>query len=382
MRIVYLYTALTTMGGADRIIIQKANYLADNMGYDIYIITDSQNNHPIIYPLSSKVKHIDLNINFGKLYRHGLLIRGYYYFALMHTYKKRLFSLLKMLKADIVISTMGRDIDFLTQLKDGSKKIGEAHTTRVNLRNVQRFLDGNVIHIFIGKQLKLRIEKTIRELNAFVVLNEHEKKAWSDIKPAIVIPNSLPFYPNVPGTLTIRRAICVGRLEWEKGIDRLIDIWQRVHTKHPDWILDIYGEGTLREQLQNEIIAQNSETYIHLKGTCSNITTEYFKSSILILTSRYEGFPMVLLEAMACGIPCIAYNCPFGPQSIITNAQDGFLIDENDKDEMIEKINYLIENEQIRKELGKNARKSIQKYSQENIMKRWNDLFKSLINES
>lgn len=382
MRIVYLYTALTTMGGADRIIIQKANYLADNMGYDIYIITDSQNNHPIIYPLSSKVRHIDLNINFDKLYRHGLFIRGYYYFALMHTYKKRLYSLLNTLKADIVISTMGRDIDFLTQLKDGSKKIGEAHTTRVNLRNVQRFLDGNAIRIFIGKQLKLRIEKTIRELNAFVVLNEHEKNAWSDIKSAIVIPNSLPFYPNIPGTLTARRAICVGRLEWEKGIDRLIDVWQRVHTKHPDWILDIYGEGTLREQLQNEIIAQNSETYIHLKGTCSNITTEYLNSSILILTSRYEGFPMVLLEAMACGIPCIAYNCPFGPQSIITNAQDGFLIDENDKDKMIEKISYLIENEQIRKEIGKNARKSIQKYSQENIMKKWNDLFNSLINES
>lgn len=370
------------MGGADRIIIQKANYLADNMGYDIYIITDSQNNHPIIYPLSSKVRHIDLNINFDKLYRHGLFIRGYYYFALMHTYKKRLYSLLNTLKADIVISTMGRDIDFLTQLKDGSKKIGEAHTTRVNLRNVQRFLDGNAIRIFIGKQLKLRIEKTIRELNAFVVLNEHEKNAWSDIKSAIVIPNSLPFYPNIPGTLTARRAICVGRLEWEKGIDRLIDVWQRVHTKHPDWILDIYGEGTLREQLQNEIIAQNSETYIHLKGTCSNITTEYLNSSILILTSRYEGFPMVLLEAMACGIPCIAYNCPFGPQSIITNAQDGFLIDENDKDKMIEKISYLIENEQIRKEIGKNARKSIQKYSQKNIMKKWNDLFNSLINES
>ena len=134
MKIVYLYTSLTTVGGADRIVIQKANYLADVMGHEVYVITDSQAGRAVIFPLSPKVKHIDLDINFDRQYRHGLLLRSLCYFMLMFVYRKKLGRLLEHIKADIVISTLGRDIDFLTQLNDGSRKVGEAHTTRMNLR--------------------------------------------------------------------------------------------------------------------------------------------------------------------------------------------------------------------------------------------------------
>lgn len=378
MKIIYLYPSLTTLGGADRMIIQKANYLAEQLNHEVYIITDSQENASFVYPLSSQVHHIDTKINFNRQYKYKFIIRILFYRYLVQKYKRAIIQLLKKIQPDIVISTLSRESDFITHLNDGSKKIGEAHTTRINLRNIQGLLNGEVIHRFVGKRLKHKIEKTIRELDAFVVLNEYEQKAWSDIKSAIIIPNSLPFYPIMPAPLSARRAICVGRLEWEKGIDRLIDVWQAVHVKYPDWILDIYGEGTWQEKLQREIVHQKAETYIHLKGTCSDIVSEYLGSSILVLTSRYEGFPMVLLEAMACGVPCVAYNCPFGPQSIITDAENGFLVDEGDKEQMVEKIGLLIEDEQKRKEFGNNARKSVQKYSQENIMKEWNDLFNSV----
>lgn len=382
MKIIYLYPSLTTLGGADRMIIQKANYLADRLGYEVYIITDSQGDSPYIYALSDNVHHIDTRINFNRQYRYPFIIRILYYWYMAGKYKKAVSKLLDEIRPDIVVSTLGRESDFITQLKDGSRKIGEAHTTRVNLRNVQGLLHRGVMHKVVGRRLKKNIEKTISELDAFVVLNKYEKEAWQDIKPAIVIPNSLPFSPAVPGALTARRAICVGRLEWEKGIDRLIDVWKNVHAGHTDWTLDIYGEGTLQEWLQKEITSQNSDTYIHLKGSCPDIMSEYLNSSILILTSRYEGFPMVLLEAMACGIPCIAYNCPFGPQSIITDGQNGFLIDEGDKDKMVDRINYLIENEDQRREMGRNAQKSVRKYAQDNIMKKWDDLFNSIISES
>lgn len=378
MKIIYLYPSFTTLGGADRMIVQKANYLAEHSDHEVYIITESQGNSPFAYPLSCKIHHIDTGINFNRQYKYKFIIRMLYYRYMAGKYKKAIARLLDKIQPDLVISTLGRESDFITRLKDGSKKIGEAHTTRVNLRNVQGLLDKGGIHRLVGKRLKQKIERTIRELDAFVVLNEHEQKAWEDVKPAIIIPNSLPFYPIIPGKLLARRAICVGRLEWEKGIDRLIDIWQAVHVKYPDWILDIYGEGTWQEKLQQKIIHQKSETYIHLKGTCSDIASEYLGSSILVLTSRYEGFPMVLLEAMACGVPCVAYNCPFGPQSIITDGENGFLVDEGDKEQMIEKIGLLIEDEQKRMECGNNARKSVQKYSQENIMKEWNSLFNSV----
>ena len=382
MKIIYLYPSLRTLGGADRMVIQKANYLTDQLDHEVYIITDSQDNFPFVYPLSSKVHHIDTGINFNRQYQYNFVIRIVFYQYMAKKYRAAVTQLIDKIHPDIVISTLGRDSDFITKLKDGSKKIGEAHTTRVNLRNVQGLLDGGIMQKYAGKQLKQNIEKTIRELDAFVVLNEYEQKIWSDIKPAIVIPNSLPFHPSILGTLSAPRAICVGRLEWEKGIDRLIDVWQRVHEKHPGWILDIYGEGTLQNQLQQQIFCLKAENYIHLKGACSNIMTEYLSSSIVVLTSRYEGFGMVLIEAMACGVPCVAYNCRFGPQSIITDAENGFLVEEGDKEKMVEKIGYLIDNEPIRKTMGINARKTVQKYSQDNIMKEWNDLFNSLTKKS
>jgi len=171
----------------------------------------------------------------------------------------------------------------------------------------------------------------------------------------------------------------VGRLEWEKGIDRLIDIWLSVHNTHPDWVLDIYGQGMLQDELQQKILAANAGTYIHLKGSSPDIMYEYLNCSLLVLTSRYEGFPMALLEAMACGVPCVTYDCPFGPRSMITNMRNGILVEEGDKKEMVDKINYLIENEKNRKKIGTNARKYVLQYSQKNIMDKWNILFNNCL---
>ncbi|WP_237038076.1 glycosyltransferase family 4 protein [Phocaeicola faecalis] len=379
MKIVYLYTALTTVGGADRIIIQKANYLADVMGHEVYIVTDSQAGRAVVFPLSSKVRHIDLGINFDRQYRHGLLLRSLYYFTLMFVYRRKLGRLLERLKADIVISTLGRDLDFLTQLKDGSRKVGEAHTTRMNLRKTQDLLEGGFVHRMAGKWLRRKIDATVKQLDTFVVLNEHEKKEWAAVRPTVIIPNSLPFYPTVPSTLSAPRAICVGRLEWEKGIDRLIEVWRSVHDTHPDWVLDIYGQGMLQHELQQKILAENAETYIHLKGSSPDIMYEYLNCSLLVLTSRYEGFPMALLEAMACGVPCVTYDCPFGPRSMIENMNNGILVKEGDKKEMVNQINHLIENKESRMRMGTAARTYVLPYSQKNIMDKWDVLFKNCL---
>lgn len=377
MKIAYLYTALTTVGGADRIIIQKANYLADKLGYQVYIITDSQNGNPIVFPLSDKVCHIDTHIDFGKQYQYPFLLRAVYYQILMKKYQQSVNKLLKEIQPDIVITTLGRDIDFITSLKDGSRKVGEAHTTRANSRKIQDLLDKGGIHKLAGNVLKHKLEKNIKKLDALVVLNKTEKEAWSDLIQARFIPNFLTFIPQTTAALSAPRVIFVGRLEQEKGIDRLIDVWEQVNKKHPEWMLDIYGAGTLKEIILQDIEKRGLNN-IHIYQPILNIEKEYLQSSILLLTSRFEGFGLVLIEAMICGIPCIAYDCPFGPRNIINNGVNGFLIKDGDSKSMTEQLSLLMENEDLRKEMGKQAAVTAQEYAPDNVMQQWDELFKSL----
>jgi glycosyltransferase involved in cell wall biosynthesis len=378
MKIAYIYPALDTVGGADRVLTEKANYLANECGYDIYIITTHQNGKPLFFPLSTKVKHIDLGVDFNKQYNHSFLLRGLTYFKLLRIYKKKLSETLYSLRPDFTITTISRDIDFLTNIKDGSKKIAEAHTTKKNLRNLQSMIDKGGLYKFIGKLWVRKMEKAIATFDAFVVLTDHDAKEWEKIKKAFVIPNSLPFNPQNIKYNSNKKAISIGRLEIEKGHDRLIKVWEYVVKKHPDWSLDIYGEGTLKETLLNEIKYRNLENNIKIKTPVSNIFEKYNESSFYIMTSRYEGFGMVLAEAMIHGLPCISYNCPDGPRYIINDGVDGFLIEDGNNQLMAEKICYLIEHEDKRIEMGKKAKINIQRYKSEVIMPQWIDLFNKI----
>jgi Glycosyltransferase len=378
MKIVYLYPALTTVGGADRIITEKANYLAEKCGYEVYIITAHQNGKPLFFPLFQKVKHIDLGVDFNKQYNHSFIIRGWIYFKLLRIYKRKLTKTLHSIHPDFTITTISRDIDFLTSIKDGSKKIAEAHTTKKNLRNLQAMIDKGGGYKIIGEAWTRKMEKAIRRFDALVVLTEHDAKEWKGVKNAVIIPNSLPFYPEKINYKNNRKAISIGRLEIEKGHDRLIEVWELVVKKHPDWSLDIYGEGTLKEFLLNQIKNKKIENNINIIAPVSNISEKYNESSFYIMTSRYEGFGMVLVEAMAHGLPCVSYDCPDGPRCIINDGEDGYLIKDGDVQQMVEKICYLIEHENEIKEMGKKARINVLRYKNNVIMPQWVSLFNQL----
>lgn len=378
MRIAYIYTALTTVGGADRVITEKANYFADKLEYDVYIITDSQGKEMPKFPLSPKVHLVNLNIMFGQQYNHSFFVRSFIYFNLMRKYKKELIKQLMTIRPDFTISTLGRDVDFITSVKDGSKKIAEAHTTRKNIRNFELLKKRNFIYKVIGKIWESKLEKAINKFNTLVVLTEDNASEWAEIKDSIVIPNSLPFYPQKISYNSNKKAISVGRFEIEKGHDRLIDVWSEVIKKHPDWILEIYGEGTLKNGLINIAKEKRLSGSILFKPSSMNIDKEYIDSSFCIMTSRYEGFGMVLIEAMACGLPCIAYDCPSGPRNIIKDGINGFLIKDGDVQKMAEKICFLIEHEDIRKKMGQAGYLNVEKYNINEIMGKWKQLFESL----
>ena len=378
MRIAYIYPALNTVGGADRVVTERATYLSEKKHYEVFIITAHQNNHPLSFPISSNVHHIDLNINFTKQYRYSLLQRGIIYFFLLREYKVRLGKTLQEIQADITISSISREMDFLGKLKDGSKKIAEANVAKPFLRNLQWLSDRGYLGRIASKLWTYKLEKAVKRLDQFVVLTHTDAEDWKKVRKATVIPNSVPFYPlqTIPSEEKV--VISIGRMYPQKGFDRLIRTWKIVHQKYPDWKLHIYGKGPYKEQYLSLIESCNLEKSVIIISPTANIKEKYLASSFYVMSSRFEGFGMVLIEAMACGLPVIAFDCPHGPREIISEGEDGFLVEEGNTEALAEKIIFLIEHKSIRQQMGQNARKNVLRYSQEKVMNQWINLFHSL----
>ena len=305
MKIYYIYTAIVTKGGADRIIAEKANWLAEH-GYEITIVTDTQLGRKPAFPLSPKVKLIDLAIDFSKEYGHNFLIRIYQYYKLMHQYRREVEALLMKDRPEIVITTLGRDISFITKIKDGSVKIGEAHTTKHFIRNFHLLEQSNTLLKYLTKYFRWSMNRQVRKLDALVVLTKEHKLDWGNKMPVYVIPNMLPFYPDQVSSCENKQAIMVGRYNNAKGYNYLIEAWKIVNQKHPDWIINVFGSGENEEDVRRKIHEYGLQDVIIMNNPTDHIVEEYQKSSIYVMSSVYEGFALVLLEAMACGVPCVS----------------------------------------------------------------------------
>lgn len=379
MKIYYIYTALVTKGGADRVIAEKANWLAEH-GHEIAIITDTQMGREPVFPLSPKVRLIDLAVDFSQEYGHGFLVRIWMYYKLMRQYRRMVTDVLMKDRPDIVISTLGRDISFITKIKDGSKKIGEAHTTKHFIRNFHLLEQRNVIFKYLTKFFRWHMDRQVNRLDALVVLTSQDEHDWGDKIPIYVIPNSFPFYPDKPSLCENKQAIIVGRYNSAKGYNYLIDAWKIVYQKHPDWIINIFGSGEYKDRVRKQIQDHGLQDVVIMNNPIDHIMEEYLKSSIYVMSSVFEGFAMVLLEAMSCGLPCVSFDCPYGPRNVITDGEDGILVEYLNSQALADNICKLIENEELRKRMGRQGRHNVLRFSRETIMPQWVELFKSLTN--
>ncbi|MBS7124188.1 MAG: glycosyltransferase, partial [Coprobacillus sp.] len=174
-----------------------------------------------------------------------------------------------------------------------------------------------------------------------------------------------------------KRVIAVGRLDEQKGFDMLINAWSRIEEKVPDWKLDIFGEGPLRKQLQDQIKNLNLKN-IYLKGYSVDIEKEYINSSVFVLSSRYEGFVLALMEAQAKALPCVSFDCKEGPAELIDNGINGYLIEEGNEREFSEKLLELLLDEKLRKKFSENSRKDLDRFNIEKIIEKWNRLIVTL----
>lgn len=379
MTIAYIYPAFINIGGADKIIISKANYMADHWGYEVYLITDSQNGLPTFFPLSPKVHLIDLDINFFQQYQYPPLKRLMVYLKLMRRYRKAMERTLQQIRPDIIISTFSRDAKFVGLFKKYSKAaIAEVHTTKKNIRALPNLRLKGGFYIFLAAYIERQLNNSAKRFDEVVVLNSLEEDLWKRVRKVRVIHNAVQYYPEEENELKAKNVIYVGRAEYEKAPDRLIDVWRVVAEKHPDWTVSMYCTGAMLDKLKARVRDYGLEQQVRFMPPTKDMLSAYMSSSICVLTSRFEGFPVVLQEAMGCGIPCVSFNCPSGPRYIITDQEDGYLVRDGDIDGFAEKVCLLMEDEALRRRLGRQAKLSMARYGADVIMAQWRELFERL----
>ncbi|MDR1371565.1 MAG: glycosyltransferase [Dysgonamonadaceae bacterium] len=379
-KIVYLLPGgLFNSGGMERTVTLKANYLAGSLDYDVSIVTTEQMGRPVFYSLSDKVMLYHLNIGihekFGKeSYPEKIVSR----FLKTREYRRKLSQLLNNIRPDITVSTLGLDIGFLNDLKDGSIKIGELHFPG-NFRTLMaNKLSKNIITNLVAKLRTIEMKQKCSKLSRLAVLTQEEKSFWTNQNNIEVIPNPLSFTQSETAALNSKTALAIGRLASEKGFDMLIDTWQLVVKKHPDWTLSIYGDGNQKEALLKQIKESGMTGKIIINEPVRNIQNIYLEHSIFLFPSRYlDALPMVLLEAFASGLPVVAFDAPCGPKDLIADRQNGFLVKTGDIQSFADKICLLIESSHLRNQMGQAAKASSENFHIEKIMARWDTLFKN-----
>lgn len=378
LKIAYCIPSIHCPGGMERVISLKVNYFTKKFGYDIHLIlTDGKDKAPY-YPLHPSITLHQLDINYDEMDGMPVLRHITGYVKKQKLFKKRLDACLNELKPDITISTLRRDINIINNMTDGSIKLGEIHFNKSNYRE----LSDKPLPAFLKKWIRSywmkQLIRKLRKLKRFIVLSYEDAAEWTELNNVTVIHNPLPFFPDRQSDGSRKQVIAAGRYVPQKGFDMLIKAWKIVSEQHPDWTLRIYGDG-FREELQKLIDGLGISRSCILEHTVSNIVDKYCESSIFALSSRYEGFGMVLVEAMVCGVPPVSFACPCGPRDIIDDGNDGLLVPKENINKLAEKIGYLISHENIRKEMGQRARIHVERFKIDHIASQWKELFNSLI---
>lgn len=376
MHLIYLTHSTYNPGGMERVLLNKVAWLVREKHWQVTVVTTDQKERASFYPFPKEVKMIDLGINYSDDNSLGTMRKVMGYLKRRRVHRRRLTELLMREKADVVVSLFPSESSFLPDIKDGSRKVLELHFCKFfRLQYGRHGLMG-----LIDRWRTKMDERLVRRFDRFVVLSSEDAGYWGAIPNMQVIPNGACHLGAGYSDGSSKRVIAVGRLDYQKGFDRLLEAWDIVQRdgKHQDWHLDIYGQGEWKEMLQQMIVSRGLDDTATLHEPTTHIGDEYVRSGMLVMSSHYEGFPMVMIEAMACGVPVVSFDFKCGPRDIIGENVNGILVHEGDISGLARAMMALMDNDSLRLRLASNARRITETYSEENVMRQWVSLFEEL----
>ncbi|WP_025739378.1 glycosyltransferase family 4 protein [Aquimarina pacifica] len=367
MKIVFIIDQVYLHGGIERVLSIKANYFASLQDTEVYIITSEQKNQKPCYEFDDKIIFEDLEINYERR-------KSYFHPTNLKKLPKHIFgvrSAIKRIQPDvIVVCSHSTDTYFMPFINKKVPKIKEFHYSKhIEIKNRNNPKRPHKKYFFKFTDF---VEKKYDQL---VILNKDEASYYKSNNTR-VIPNPLTFYPSTTSQVSNPIVIAAGRIAQVKGYDILIDIWSSVYKKNKDWQLHIYGSGepAYIKMLQDKIDGYGLQNVVILKGATDSIQSKMLDSSIFAMTSHNECFPLVLLEAQACGLPIVSFDCPNGPRNIISS-DSGILIPLYDNAIFSEQLLNLMKDPDTLRRLGEHARENASNFKLESVMQLWRKLF-------
>lgn len=357
--IAFLIWNLDNGGGTERVSLMLGDYLC-NQGYNVTFFSYMSTGHPF-FEVNPKIRVVGFEDRslFMRVLR-----------RIIPNKDKRLHYLIMFFNINVII-----DVD-----------MGQAIHSSIAIRGTKckqitwdHFNHNENSHFSYRQEGFIACKETASKL---VVLTKEDEKAYKEQESL-----SAGFIEQVYNPLTIeigrfiehtsKTVIAVGRLEKQKGFDVLLKIWEKVESKHTDWNLEIYGIGQEEFNLKS-IIETEKLKNVHLMGRTNCIIEKMRNASIFVLTSRYEGFGLVITEAMTMSLPVVSFNCPMGPSEIVEDEGNGYLVENGDIENFAQKLSLLMEDEDKRRIFGERSYELSQKFKKENIFPKWIEIIESL----
>ena len=373
MRLLYVENALAIHGGVERVVTDKLNWLVENVGNDVCLLTANQGNHPVVFPLNPKVQWHDAGIMFHQVYRYSVWKRYCLLFKLHKLFRQYIAEIIRTFSPDVIVCTSLDIVPDVIMARNSIPVVYESHSSYLFYK-----FDS---YSWIQKLYIKYCYRVLKKAQMIIALTEGDALVWKGVtRNVCVIPNIVHLNEtNCYSDCQSKSVIFVGRYSFQKDIQTLLRIWEIVHTRHPDWVLHLFGGyGNLLVSLRKKIKCLGINVVMHQPK--ASINEDYLKSSMLLMTSRFEPFGLVLPEAMSCGLPVIAFDCPYGPADIISDGIDGYLIKNRDINAFANKVCLLMENEDMRISMGKAGIQSSQRYRANIIMPQWMQLFNQMSN--